>query len=191
MEGLVLDRALATDGQMSRDELAWLADRAREHRRIIELGSYRGRSTRALADNTSGIVLAVDDWYGPRETTLDKHERATVADDFRRNLADHLASRRVQMVTWDHNQLDAMTLDGPPDMVFVDGDHSYPSTAYQCRWAIRQFPDGGFLCGHDVDRVEVQRAVDDVLGPHGGWFAGPGTLWWARLVMQYGARPRG
>jgi predicted O-methyltransferase YrrM len=56
--GINIARALATDGWMSEAELFWLATQAQQHRRIVELGSFLGRSTRALADHTPGIVYA-------------------------------------------------------------------------------------------------------------------------------------
>ena len=59
---LKLDKALSIPGWMTVTEFCWLAEQATKHLRIVEIGSYLGRSTRALADNTPGWVLAVDDW---------------------------------------------------------------------------------------------------------------------------------
>jgi hypothetical protein len=61
---MILANALAIDGWMSEREVAWLAHMAAQHHRIVELGSWKGRSTRALGDNTPGTVWAVDTWAG-------------------------------------------------------------------------------------------------------------------------------
>jgi predicted O-methyltransferase YrrM len=49
---------------MADDELLWLARVARGCQRIVEVGSYQGRSTRALADHCPGVVFCVDTCNG-------------------------------------------------------------------------------------------------------------------------------
>ena len=60
-------KAETIDGWMTSIELAWLAEQARASDYILEFGCYQGRSTRSLADNTPGIVLAVDRWNYNKE----------------------------------------------------------------------------------------------------------------------------
>ena len=66
-----LERAEAISGWMERDELAWLAEQAAQARKIVEVGCWMGRSSRALADATAGTVWCVDScggwrWFGGR-----------------------------------------------------------------------------------------------------------------------------
>ena len=49
---------------MSAYELTWLAEAASLGGLIAEVGAWRGRSTRAMADNTAGFIYAVDPWAG-------------------------------------------------------------------------------------------------------------------------------
>src|SRR5262245_34583599 len=63
-----ITRAVGIPGYMNIPALEWLAEQAQTHRVIVELGSFCGRSTRVLADNTPGIVYAIDDWSGVRKT---------------------------------------------------------------------------------------------------------------------------
>ena len=66
-----ITNALKVPGWMWQHELQWLADQATRYSKIVEIGSWRGRSTRALADNTPGTVTAVDGFVGsPFDTEL-------------------------------------------------------------------------------------------------------------------------
>jgi hypothetical protein len=49
-------------GWMTHAELDWLAQQASLHQNIVELGSFRGRSTMAICDNAAGKVTAIDTW---------------------------------------------------------------------------------------------------------------------------------
>src|SRR5579864_9220071 len=83
-------RAVAT-GYMSEDEISWLAEQASSHSRIVEIGSWTGRSTLALAQNTQGTVWAIDNWLGSAGDLDDIiHARGIdwAFDEFRRNLRD-------------------------------------------------------------------------------------------------------
>src|SRR5579864_3315474 len=87
-----ISRALTVNGWMSPPELEWLAEQAQKHRHIVEVGSWLGRSTRAMADNTTGLIFAVDTWKGtiadenfPKEPYEDYFYK-----EFTKNLGDHI-----------------------------------------------------------------------------------------------------
>src|SRR5262245_13486325 len=61
---LNLNRASRIVGWMSNRELEWIGKNALECFEIVEVGCYKGRSTRAWCDNTKGVVYAVDTWSG-------------------------------------------------------------------------------------------------------------------------------
>jgi hypothetical protein len=62
-----IENALKITGWMEDHSLVWLAEQAAIHNSIVEVGCWRGKSTTCLADNTSGIVYAVDHWKGSEE----------------------------------------------------------------------------------------------------------------------------
>lgn len=152
-------------------ELEQLAFWASRHVCIVEIGSFMGRSTRAMADATSGVVVAYDDFQGLRERDDNPHPEEIRAA-FHRNLADHLAAGKVVLKEMDHARPRVMTA----DMVFIDGSHDYRSVARDIRlW----YPvTTHLLCGHDFDDAhpEVQRAVRDLFVE---FHVVKGTsLWW-------------
>ena len=154
------------------EELRWLAKQARVCRRIVEIGSWKGRSTRALADHTHGVVFAVDTWAGSDEEAhhreLAGHDPWWLSEEFRQNLCDHLASQRVIMVRQPSLVAARSIMSGLRfDMVFIDAEHTYESVrADIAAWRGLVAP-GGLLCGHDYGGpwVGVTHAVNEAF-PH-------------------------
>lgn len=189
--GIDITRALAITGWMEPFELEWLAEQAQSTERIIEIGSFRGRSTRAMADNTNGTIHVVDHWLPPADP------RDMAADDiyhygvdalhsnWRDNLSDHLASGRVVM-TRAHSMKAAalMARDGEPpaDLVFIDGDHSFIGCLSDILAYERFVKRGGRIGGHDYTtevHPGVKAAVDLRFGDEVQ--QGPGSIWWVTL----------
>ena len=167
-------RAEAITGWMSRGELRWLAEHALTAKTIIEIGSFQGRSTRALADHCPGVVFAVDPWSdyanddNSQATWIHNHGGSweAIAAAFHEHLADHLATGRVIPIT-KPSTIARLVLGAPVDLVFIDGDHRYEA----CKQDIELYRDlvrpGGILAGHDYGRSDwpgVERAVTELLG---------------------------
>lgn len=167
-----ISRALAISGWMLEPELRWLAEHASERRFIVEIGSYLGRSTRALADNTSGVVMAVDDFRGPRDTYIPEEERASILEHFKKNTQDLLDSGRLLLAVQDHR----IPIDCSPDMVFIDGSHDYEDVYADVSQWWPKLRAGGLLCGHDYYRPDVTQAVKELVSEY-RLVSGTG-LWW-------------
>jgi predicted O-methyltransferase YrrM len=173
---MVLDRALTIDGWMSGLELEWLAQTAKDKKVIIEVGSFKGRSTRALADNTNGTIYAVDLWDGARQlyevynpNSTDEalvhyivmHQNGTdqTQKEFESNLSNHILSGRVIIVRdvftnmYVHN----------PDFIFIDAIHEYQALKDDVAHALRMMKSG-ILSGHDYHSSwpGVIQAVDEL-----------------------------
>lgn len=145
---LKLDRALAIPGWMRVSELVWLALQATGHSRIAEVGSYLGRSTRALADNTSGWVLAVDHWRDAEVLT---------------SFCENCNIPNIRTFPFDHQECDPLA-NAPYDMIFLDGDHSYDAVKRDIATWLPHLSPGGLLCGHDFSYEGVHRAVLERFG---------------------------
>lgn len=153
----------AIPGWMKSEELLWLACEAETHQAIVELGSHLGRSTRALADNTSGTVWAIDDWNGPRDAEFRVEiDRDGLYDQFRANLSDHIDSGRVCPIQADHADVTSFP-SVRPDMVFLDGSHEYADVKRDVIYWRERLKAGGLLCGHDAQWKGVSRALEEEL----------------------------
>jgi predicted O-methyltransferase YrrM len=157
-----ITRALAIDGWMSKQELQWLAEQAVEHRCIVEIGSYLGRSTRAMLDHCPGIVYAFDDWKGPRDVYLDKSERDKLFDVFRNNVVDH--NDKIEIIKGDLSETYPYVEAVKPDMVFIDGSHEYEDVKRDILFWKDKLVPGGLICGHDIQLDTVQQAVTETIG---------------------------
>src|SRR5262245_46460435 len=94
----IMNTAAKIDGWMADGELLWLAQTAMKCPVIIEVGSWKGRSTKALAMGTPGVVYAVDHWRGSESELGDMHKEAVALgpnglfEIFKKNLAPELGA---------------------------------------------------------------------------------------------------
>jgi predicted O-methyltransferase YrrM len=162
-----ISKSIKILGWMSERELTWLATRAKLCSSIVEFGSFRGRSTRALADNTDGVVYAVDPWNGdyPGDSGEAIEEVNTyVYPQFKENLKDHIESGKVIPV---RSYSDDFDPSHQVDMVFIDGDHNYKAVFNDISHAIQLVRSGGLICGHDFNNPgwpDVNKAVTEIFG---------------------------
>lgn len=162
-----INHALTLPGWMNEASLTWLAGEAASHTRIVEIGSAAGRSTRALCDNTQGLVFSVDTWAGSPEL------KAAYADAgggdgvfawFTNNLADHLASGRLTILRGASAAVASHFVWPTFDMVFIDAAHDFQNVAADISLWSQTLREGGLICGHDYgDFSGVTRAVDLII----------------------------
>lgn len=160
---------------------------------ICEVGSWHGRSSRAIADNLpeGGVLICCDSWNGSSGEP-DAHATAKLreGDDaflaFWHNNHDHILSGKIIPIRMQGANAAAMLryLGVQVDVCFIDADHSYEG----CKADILNFrelvKDGGLLCGHDygpdqLSWVGVQQAVNELV-PN-VQCAPNTTIWFARL----------
>jgi len=171
-----LERALRISVRSSviEADLRWLAEAAGSCERILELGSYHGRSALAMLDNSAAHLWCVDSWCSSgRRTKITKKDHQVFLDNVA-VVRDRITV--LEMFTVDAaKQLQHLSF----DMIFIDADHSYEAARADITNYLPLLRSGGLMCGHDYNKNHpgVVRAVNEVFkDPHKGGAA----LWWAR-----------
>ncbi|HEX6421412.1 MAG TPA: class I SAM-dependent methyltransferase [Acidimicrobiales bacterium] len=174
-----LDRALeGVDGWFSPDQVARVVERAAQvppTGRIVEIGSFRGRSTIAIARSApeGAEIVAIDPHAGndrgPQEIEGYAEQAAIDSKVFLTNLERAGVRDRVSYVRkFSHDAHDDVA--GPIDMLHIDGAHRYgPASDDIGGWGARVV-GGGTLLIHDAfSSVGVTLAILRRLTFSGGW----------------------
>jgi predicted O-methyltransferase YrrM len=133
--------------------------------RIVEIGSFRGRSTtvlaRAAADDVE--VVAIDPHLGtdrgPQEIVTTAGHGNSDNDQFRANLTRAGVQDRVRHVRKLSNEAAADVAD-PIDLLYIDGAHRFgPARADIRGWGTRVAPGGTLLVHDTFSSVGVTAAI--------------------------------
>jgi predicted O-methyltransferase YrrM len=187
-----IDRAVTITGFTHEADLQWLADRAHGRRTIVEIGSWQGRSTRAMADAQpeDGLLYAIDYWSVTPETAEEEadYQQGERLEDvkaaFLVNLEDLIVSGRVVPVDHDSQRGVPPCLEGAAvDLLFIDGDHRYAAVRSDIQLFTPLVRRGGVICGHDysVHHPGVQRAVDEAYGARVQSISKFRSIWWVTV----------
>lgn len=156
------------EGWMRFTEQQFLYHEAKKHKIIVEVGSWKGKSTHAICSGCKdGIVYAVDTWQGSIDEKDDTHwlaQREDVYETFKTNTNQFenlikIKKPSVEGAKWFE--------DGSLDMVFIDAGHTYEAVIEDIEaWLPKVKPDG-IICGHDYlpgTWMDVIKAVDEKFG---------------------------
>lgn len=185
---LGIARAVTIRGWMSDDELNWLASTASRSHAAVEIGSYCGRSSRAIADNLpdGGVLYCVDAWkpfecVPPVITTPDEGE--AVYAEFLRNMSDVIDNGTVTVRRMGSVKAAVTLNQDVVDFVFIDGDHSYNAVSQDIRLWLPLVKSGGIISGHDYGVYQgVNEAVHERFGQRYDAVQHPaGSIWAVQL----------
>ena len=132
-------------------------------RRVLEVGSYCGRST-ACMGQAAVHVHAVDsfEYLSPEQPP---RPCLSVRERFFRTLRDYGLESRVTLVQQRFDEGALHALPGPFDLEFIDADHGYETTAAQASLALGLLREGSVIAFHDYGRWPgVTRAVNERWG---------------------------
>ena len=146
------------DGWMSEAEIAFLHDVAAKYESIVEVGSWKGRSTKAMLE-MGAKVYAVDHWKGS-DTIKDLAESQDVFAEFKKNVGDY-----PNLVTMRMGSLEAAEMmQDKVDAVFIDAGHTYNDVHADIEAWLPKAKK--MICGHDYAPgwPGVIRAVNEKFG---------------------------
>lgn len=144
---------------------------------IVEVGSWTGRSTVALANACyPSMVHAVDTWKGsPGEISSELAAERDVYAEFQQNIRDltrlNVLPHRMGWRMW------FATNRRPIRFLFIDAEHTYKEVADNIGAALPLMSPGGIICGDDQHHPPIREAVLEAF-PDAGVIA---TLWFAQV----------
>jgi predicted O-methyltransferase YrrM len=155
---------------------------------IVEIGSWKGRSTTWLA---SGARLA-----GHRVYAIDPHCRsreyasAETLDEFLGNLARNGLADIVEPLVMT-SEAAAAHIEGPVELLFIDGDHSYDAVRRDAELWLPRLIEGGTVMFHDVATAAYSgpRRIVREMVCRSPWFHGISRV--GSMVVAHRTRGRG
>ena len=162
-------------GWLTEPEAVALA-RLANGQRVLEIGSYHGRSTIAMAQRASQVTSI--DWHqgdsliGPQDTL----------EAFRRNLERYGVSRKVRVNVGRTAEITPSLPASTFDMAFIDGGHDEENVRIDLAAALRLVKPGGIIAVHDDFMPDVQRVCAEMLGTTAGKVES--LVWYAVEVLE-------
>ncbi len=151
-----------------------LARRLGRVRHVVEIGSFKGRSSSRMAVNLINLGQhtqfdCIDTWLGSIEHQAGQPwaDPDVIAgklfDRFRENMAP--VSGYYRAVCLDSVSAAELYDPGSLDLVFIDADHGYDSVYEDIRAWRSKIRSGGVIAGHDWPySTGLRRAVRELLG---------------------------
>jgi predicted O-methyltransferase YrrM len=143
---------------------------------VVEIGSYKGGTTEALARalhaNGHGIVHTI----GPFDVERFSPLAARWPAELRQRMRYHPTDSMAFFMLMDHERI-------RPGIVLVDGDHSYEFASFDIRAVAQRLQPGGFIFIDNVDQAGPYFATKDFLAQEPDWTI-CGKHPWARNEMR-------
>jgi len=170
-------KALKIDGFMTEQELTWLYETAQQMNSVVEIGSWKGRSTVALLEGCKGSVTAVDNWTGHDPSSNGILERTVAVEDVYQQFLGNTDPWCDRLVIRHLKSTDAADCTDAADMVFIDAEHTYEG----CKADIDAWLPKArkMICGHDFSQAwpGVMQAVNERFGV----VKTCGTIWYKEI----------
>jgi glycosyltransferase involved in cell wall biosynthesis len=170
---LNIEKAKTINGFMLNAELEWLAKRAKQTKVFVELGSWFGRSSRAIGDNLpeGSVLYCVDTWDGSVGEDILTSQASKQGGDhafmqFIENNFDLIEAHKIVPLRMSGENAFQVLRNIKPDTIFIDADHSYEGVKKDIEMALKIIKPGGVICGHDFtdDWQGVKQAVKERFG---------------------------
>ena len=172
------------EGWMTFPEQQFLYETAKQHYFIAELGSWKGRSTHALASGMGekGVVKAIDTFEGSAEEgdlTNGIAKKENIYEQFVENTKQFT---NIEVVSSRGDDYIPGFVNKIVDVIFIDAGHTYEEVKEDIEMCLPKTKM--VICGHDYFPGVwdgVVKAVDEKFGKPDGV---AGTIWYKYLVPK-------
>ncbi len=169
------------DGWMVLPEIQWLYHQAKKYKTIVEIGSWKGKSTHALLSGAvrgGGQVVAVDHFQGAEGFRDTYFGEAQLVDIY------HVFMSRVghfpNLTVYKMSSAEAAPHLPEVEMVFIDGGHEPDEVESDLDLWVPKATK--LICGHDYTNFDgVKKAVNKRFGLPDGTIE---TVWWVDLEKR-------
>lgn len=146
---------------MSSVELEWLYEIAKRMKSVVEIGSWKGRSTHALLSGCKGTVWAVDHFKGSKG---EKQEHSEAQQhDIHRIFLDNVGHfKNLKVLKMESVKAVKQFQDKSVDMVFIDGEHTFEGVSKDIEMWLSKVKK--LIAGHDYLFPRIFMAVNEKLG---------------------------
>lgn len=169
-----ISKAVKCDGFINDQELRWLGKEAMKRKTIIEIGSWHGKSSRAIGDNLidGGILYCVDTWAGSVVEQDTNHSSAKLKEgdhafyEFLQNNFDLIQAGKIIPIRMTSKNAAALFKEKGifADLIFIDASHEYKDVCEDIDAWKDVLKEDGLFSGHDFHAwVGVDQAVSDKL----------------------------
>ena len=160
---------------------------------VLEIGSYKGRSTVILALAAARIgepaIVAADPLQTPEPHLQSMYGTRPAWDEFQANLARTGLADKVEFHrTTSHELARAWPVERKLRLLFIDGDHTYPGAKADFDLFAPHLADGGIVALHDTINAyggpSRVFAEDVLLSPHFGAAGVCGSVGWSQYHRE-------
>jgi hypothetical protein len=158
-----VEKAQKIDGWCDENELHYLAEMASHSNFTIEVGSYKGRSSTALAN--SRRLICVDHFKGSKEHNINGNELFT---EFKKNMEQY---PNVQWLKGNSVKIANNFPNNCADIIFIDASHDYKSVKSDIKVYWEKLGVGGRMLLHDYTypKFGVKKAADEFVKEMGAF----------------------
>ncbi len=152
------------EGEINDTDLSWLFDTAKEMESIVEIGSWKGRSTHALLSGCKGTVYSVDQFLDSATGAEAQAEakKKNTSKDFTKNVGGF---KNLQVLKMDSATAVRQFEDNSVDMVFINAGHAHDEVLADIKMWLPKARK--IICGHDRPYWQVKKAVNESFGEEG------------------------
>jgi len=176
-----IEKARAIQGWMNPRELAFLfgiAHAIPHGGTVVEIGSWKGRSTVAICEGLKGASMYAVDTFGGDPDLMERYAEELQEDRVYKEFCDHTAAYAfLEVLRMTSSEASTRFEDSSLDWVFIDADHTFDRVHEDISCWLPKVKPGGLISGHDYPYGPVKKAVDIHVRPN-VWE----TIWYARVA---------